>query len=268
MTTSALPVHIGVFDSGLGGLSVLRALRHSLPAAQLSYLADSGHAPYGERDAVFVSERTARAAAFLREQGAQLLVIACNTATAAAVAGLRQAMPDWPIVGLEPGLKPALALTRRGSVGVMATQGTLCSPRFVTLKNRLAAAAPQVRIHLQACVGLARAIEQHSLHSAEVGECIERHAAPLRAAGCDVVVLGCTHYPLVAGRIQAALGQDVQLVDTADAVARRTVALATALPALQQAPGCTLWSTGDPAKLQAAAERWAGVVATAGQAPV
>lgn len=268
MTSIALPVHIGVFDSGLGGLSVLKALRGSLPQARLTYFADSGHAPYGERDAAFIAERTARAARFLRAQGAQLLVIACNTATAAAVAGLRQAMPDWPIVGLEPGIKPALALTRCGDVGVMATQGTLHSARFMLLRDRLAATAPGVRFHLQACVGLAQAIEQHALDGPEIGECIQHHAAPLRAAGCDVVVLGCTHYPLVADRIQAALGDGVQLLDTADAVARRTVALAAALPAQpHESAGCTLWTTGDVSRLQQAAERWIGLQAPAHQAP-
>lgn len=259
MIPTALPVHIGVFDSGLGGLSVLRALRHSLPQARLSYFADSGHAPYGERDAGFVANRSARAARFLQAQGAQMLVIACNTATAAAVASLRQAMPHWPIVGLEPGIKPALGLTRCGHVGVMATQGTLQSPRFVTLRNRMAAAAPGVRFHLQACVGLAQAIEQHALDGPQVGECIDQHAAPLREAGCDVVVLGCTHYPLVAGRIQAALGHGVRLVDTADAVARRTAALAAALPAQSVDAGCMLWTTGDARRLQEAAERWVGI---------
>lgn len=262
--TPALPrVHIGVFDSGLGGLSVLRDLRQAGSQAQLSYLADSGHAPYGERDADFVVERTRRAARFLRERGAQLLVIACNTATAAAVNPLRAELASWPIVGIEPGIKPALALTRNGHIGVMATRGTLHSERFVALQAMLAAEAPDVRFHLQACVGLAQAIEQHPLHSPAVAEVIARHTAPLREAGCDVVVLGCTHYPLVAPQIQAKLAPGVQLVDTSQAVARRTAALAAELPAIAAVQPDALYTTGDPGPLQALAERWAGVRALA-----
>lgn len=260
----ALPcVHIGVFDSGLGGLSVLRALREALPAAQLSYLADSGHAPYGERSAAYVAERTARAAAFLRGRGAQMLVIACNTATAAAVTELRADRPGWPIVGIEPGLKPALAMTRNGCIGVMATRGTLESPRFAALQAALAAEAPGVRFHLQPCVGLARAIELHPLHSPAVDAAIAPHAAALRAAGCDVVVLGCTHYPLVADRIQAQWDAGVPLVDTSAAVARRTAVLAAELPSEGRHGAASLYTTGDPAPLQALALRWAGVSAVA-----
>ena len=263
MTPALPPVHIGVFDSGLGGLSVLRALRQAGGPARLSYLADSGHAPYGERDADFVIERTRRAARFLRERGAQLLVIACNTATAAAVNPLRAELGGWPIVGIEPGIKPALGMTRSGQVGVMATRGTLHSERFAALQTALLAEAPGVRFHLQACVGLAQAIEQHPLHSPAVAEVIARHTAPLREAGCDVVVLGCTHYPLVAPQIQAQLGPQVQLVDTSQAVARRTAALAAELPITETGQPDALYTTGDPAPLQALAERWAGVRALA-----
>lgn len=263
MTPAPPRVHIGVFDSGLGGLSVLKALRQAVPHARLSYLADSGHAPYGERDAEFVTERTRRAARFLRERGAQLLVIACNTATAAAVNPLRAELAGWPIVGIEPGIKPALGLTRNGHVGVMATRGTLHSERFAALQATLMAEAPQLRFHMQACVGLAQAIEQHPLDSAAVAEVIARHTAPLREAGCDVVVLGCTHYPLVAPRIQANLAPGVQLVDTLQAVARRTAALAAEQPPTEAGQPDALYTTGDPARLQTLAERWAGVRALA-----
>ncbi|MEF7614159.1 glutamate racemase [Aquincola sp. MAHUQ-54] len=272
MVPTPRPVRIGVFDSGVGGLSVLHALREAAPAAALLYVADTAHAPYGERSAGFIGERTHRIAAFLRARGAQMLVIACNTATAAAVQALRAGMPDWPVVGIEPGVKPALALTRNGQVGVMATRATLQSDRFRALLQRLAQGAHgPVAFHLQACSGLAQAIEQHPLDSPAVKACVAEHCAPLREAGCDAVVLGCTHYPLVAHHIRAEMGPQVALVDTAQAVARRTLALAQALP--PGAPGTAagsveLWSTGDPSRLEELAQRWMGLRIAAQVAPV
>lgn len=245
---------IGVFDSGVGGLSVLRALRHRLPRARLLYVADSGHAPYGERDAGFVIERSRALTRHLLAQGAELIVIACNTATAAAAATLRDEHPELPFVGVEPGLKPAIALTRNGRIGVMATRGTLASDKF---RQLVAAHAQGVSLHLQACAGLARALEGGDADSAEVRELIALHTAPLRDAGVDTVVLGCTHYPFAAAPIQAALGSEVLLVDTAEAVARRTEALlGAAEPA--EAPGgpVRLWTSGSVADLQRVAARW------------
>lgn len=255
---------VGVFDSGVGGLSVLPALRAALPAARLLYVADSGHAPYGERDEGFIVARSLHIAAFLRAQGARLLVVACNTATAAAVEALRQAHGDIPLVGIEPGLKPAVALTRNGRVGVMATTGTLSSRKFQRL---LQAQPPQVRFTLQPCPGLALAIEEGDLHSAALRAVVQRHCAPLREAGCDVVVLGCTHYPFAAPLIREAL-PGVALVDTAEAVARHTAALAAARlaraadaaspagDAVGARPPLQLWSSGDPAQLGAFVRRW------------
>jgi glutamate racemase len=245
---------IGVFDSGVGGLSVLPSLRAALPGARLLYVADSGHAPYGERSEEFIVQRSWHIAGFLRAQGAQLLVVACNTATAAAVEALRQAHGDIPLVGIEPGLKPAVALTRNGRVGVMATTGTLSSRKF----QRLLQAQPaQVSFHLQPCPGLALAIERGDLGSAELQAVVQRYAAPLREAGCDVVVLGCTHYPFAAPLIREAL-PGVTLVDTAEAVARQTARLAAQLPGAAEAglPPLQLWSSGDPAQLSAFTRRW------------
>lgn len=248
---------LGVFDSGVGGLSVLRALRATLPSARLLYLADSGHAPYGERGEAFVIERSLRAGAFLREQGAQLMVVACNTATAAAVRALRDTHAGWPVVGIEPGIKPAVALTRSGQVGVMATQGTLGSAKF---RELVQAHGGSATLHLQACTGLAQAIERGD--EPAIQALVTRHTAPLRAAGCDVVVLGCTHYPFAQPLIAAAMGP-VLLVDTADAVARHTAALAAGLPAQPHAGTVGLWSSGDPAALEAFAARWLGLRLTA-----
>lgn len=251
---------LGVFDSGLGGLSVLRALRRALPGASLLYAADSGHAPYGERDAAHVQARSARLAEHLRGQGAELLVIACNTATAVAAAALRDAHPGWPIVGVEPGLKPALAATRNGRVGVMATQATLASPKFARLVDATRAAVPAGGLlQLQACPGLAAAIEAGEPDAPAVQAEADRHAAPLRAAGVDTVVLGCTHYPFAAAALQAALGPGVVLVDTAEAVAREAARRCAALvpaPTAADAGGLRFWTSGDPAGLARFLARW------------
>jgi glutamate racemase len=261
MTTTAPPVppRIGVFDSGLGGLSVLRSIRQQLPAAQLLYVADSGHAPYGERGDDYVCARSLVIADFLYRQGAQLLVIACNTATAAAAIALRARYPEGRIVGVEPGLKPAAALSRNGRVGVMATNGTLRSERFRLLAQ---AHAAHLDLRLQACTGLAAAIEAGEIDSPAVRERVNTHCAELRAQDVDTVVLGCTHYPFVAHHIQAAMGDTVRLIDTSNAVARRTVSLVGASGTASTereattAPLAQLWTTGDVGTLQGFVQRW------------
>lgn len=245
---------IGVFDSGVGGLSVLRALRRTLPTAQLLYVADSGFAPYGERDESFVIERSRHIAGFLRAQGAQVLVIACNTATAAAIHLLRADDPQWPVVGVEPGVKPAVAASRNGRIGVMATRGTLASEKFRRLIETHGANATIVP---QPCAGLARAIEGGDLDAPQLLALVETYCAPLREANVDTVVLGCTHYPFVARHIQAALGLKVQLIDTAEAVARRTQSLCAQLaPMTLATPATVLWSSGDVESLARIAGRW------------
>ena len=254
------PVRVGVFDSGVGGLSVLRALRQHLPGAHLIYVADSAYAPYGERSQAEVVDRTEKISTFLRSQGAQVLVIACNTATAAAVHHLRQAHPDWPIVGVEPGLKPAVRLTRNGRIGVMATTGTLRSEKFQRL---MAQHGHEVFVHLQACPGLAHAIEGGDLQSPELQTLIDRYSSALREQNVDTVVLGCTHYPFVRAQLQSALGPNVQIVDTAEPVARQTVRLVDALhaagrlePAEPRPAPTELWTTGDLNTLRSIAKFW------------
>lgn len=252
---STAACRIGVFDSGVGGLSVLRALRRDLPRAEFHYVADSAHAPYGERSEAYVIERSRALARFLIAQGAQLLVVACNTATAAAVAALRSDEPGRPIVGVEPGIKPAVARTRNGRIGVMATRGTLASDKF---RRLMETHGTGTQVHLQACPGLAHAIEGGRLDDPALRARVEEHCAPLRALGVDTVVLGCTHYPFAAGLIQQALGPEVVLIDTADAVSRRVRDLAQSLgspPDLQ--PGAVhLWSSGPPDALSRIASLW------------
>jgi glutamate racemase len=258
-TPVARTARIGVFDSGVGGLSVLRALHAHLPAAQMHYVADSGHAPYGERSDRHVLTRSRRIAEHLFGQGSQVLVIACNTATAVAAATLRDAWPGHPIVGVEPGLKPALALTRNGRIGVMATTATLRSAKFRQLLDTHARGR---EVLLQPCPGLAAAIERGQLDHPRLLALIDRFTRPLREAGVDTVVLGCTHYPFVRERIQSALGSGVAVVDTADAVARHTVTRLVGLSPSQpgaipiQPARVVLQTSGDVALLQRIAERW------------
>ena len=223
---------IGVFDSGIGGLSVLRRLLHALPHERFVYFADSAHAPYGERGDAYVTARSRAVCAQLRREYAiKTLVIACNTATAAAIEPLRAEHADLPIVGIEPALKPAAAASATGCVGVLATRATLGSEKFAQL---LAGQRGRARFFLHACDGLADAIEHaQDVDDEHVRRLLEMHLNALRdvcalghAAGqIDTLVLGCTHYPLVTAMWQAAIGDAATLLDPAHAVARRTAAV-------------------------------------------
>ena len=257
---ATVPVRVGVFDSGVGGLSVLRALREQLPGATLHYVADAGHAPYGERSDEHVVTRSRRVTSYLIDGGAQFIVIACNTATAVAGHVLREAWPQTPIVGVEPGIKPALLATRNGRIGVMATRATLGSEKFKYLALALATGEA---LHLRACDGLAATIESGQFDHPDVLALVETHCAPLRERGVDTVVLGCTHYTFVRQQIQAAMGTAVQIVDTAEAVARhaantvrKTRPDADHTPG--QAPHLTLQTTGDAALFRRFVNTWLG----------
>ncbi len=248
LDASTPPPTLGVFDSGLGGLTVLQALRARMPDVALHYVADTAHAPYGERSSDYIRERSLRVAEHLRAAGARMVVVACNTATAHAVNAMRERWPDWPVVGIEPGVKPAVAATRNRRIGVMATSATIASRRYEAL---VAAHAGDVSLVSQPCPGLVSLIEQGDLDNPELGALIDRYCEPLKAAGVDTVLLGCTHYPLVQTRIQAALGDGVRLLNIEDAVARQAQRLweTLKLPAQPDAP-LVLQSTGDPAPLQ------------------
>lgn len=253
-----------MFDSGIGGLSVLRALRAHWPQAELHYVADSAHAPYGERDDMFIAERALRIGAHLRRAGADAIVVACNTATAVAVTPLRHALDPCPVVGVEPGLKPALAASRNGRVAVLATAATLRSRKFRALAEQVGAGAA---LHLQACDGLASAIEQGDLDSPRLHELVERHCAPVRAFGTDTAVLGCTHYPFARDLIAAAL-PGIQIVDTSDAVARRVVQVCRPARDTNDGPGAVhLEATGDPSALARVAAAWLPFAADVSRQP-
>jgi glutamate racemase len=208
---------IGVFDSGVGGLSVLHHIRQLLPQERLIYVADSGHVPYGDKSPAYIEKRSLALTRFLVSQGADAIVIACNTATAAAVTSLRSQF-DIPIVGMEPAVKPAVAATRSGVVGVLATIGTLESARFAALLEKYAG---EVEIVTQGCPGLVEQVELGELHSARTRELVGRYTAPLIARGADTLILGCTHYPFLATLIREMVGDGITLVDTGAAVARQ-----------------------------------------------
>jgi glutamate racemase len=208
---------IGVFDSGVGGLSVLHHIRQTLPHERLIYVADSAHVPYGDKPAPYIEARSIALTRFLIEQGADAIVIACNTATAAAAHTLRAKFNHVPIIGMEPAVKPAVAATQRGVVGVLATVGTLESARFAALLEKYAG---HVKIVTQGCPGLVEMVERGDLHSPAAHQLIERYTAPLLAQGADTLILGCTHYPFLAPLIREVVGTDITLVDTGAAVAR------------------------------------------------
>jgi glutamate racemase len=226
MTPDALPDSpaspngpVGVFDSGIGGLSVLRHLRLELPAERFLYFADQAHIPYGPRPAEEVLAFTAAITRFMLARDAKLSVMACNTATTAALDSLRQLFPDVPFVGMEPAVKPAAAQTGSGVVGVLATPGTLNSHRYASLMARFAA---DVRVYEDPCVGLVPLIEAGALRADETRDLLQRAVAPMLAAGADTLVLGCTHYPFVQPLLREIVGEGVTIIDPAPAVARQT----------------------------------------------
>jgi glutamate racemase len=257
---------IGVFDSGVGGLSVLKALGAELPLENFIYIADSAHAPHGERDDAYVIARSRAITVYLVSQNIKALVIACNTATAAAVDLLRAEHPTLPIIGVEPALKPAVTLSKTGHIAVMATRSTLGSAKFQAL---MAAHRGLAHFTVVPCDGLADAIER----SAETGDATETIAA-CRRITChtgpfgtqeghiDTLVLGCTHYPFAAAHLRRLVGPDVQLVDNGEAVARQTrrqldkAGALLASPALAVMGNISLFSTGQTQPLQAAARHW------------
>ena len=239
---------IGVFDSGVGGLSVLREIRQLLPNESLLYVADSGHVPYGEKSPEYIRERCVRITEHLLAQGAKALVLACNTATAAAAADLRERYPQLPIVGMEPAVKPAAAATRSGVVGVLATTGTLKSARFAALLDRFAG---DVRVVTQPCPGLVECIEAGELQAAATRELLQRYVTPLLDEGCDTLILGCTHYPFLRPLLTTLLPPAVTLIDTGAAVARQLqrLLLQHDLAATEAAQPNRYWSSGDTAQL-------------------
>lgn len=215
--TDASSQPIGVFDSGVGGISVLRHIRALLPHEDLLYFADSRYAPYGNKSQEFIRERSFYLADFLIEKGAKALVVACNTATAAAINALRERY-SIPIIGMEPAVKPAAAATKTGVIGVLATVGTLKSAQFAALLENY---GQGVKVVTEGCPGLVECIERGELESPEARKLLEGYLKPLLNADADTIVLGCTHYPFVRPLIEGIVGPKIALIDTGAAVARQ-----------------------------------------------
>lgn len=207
---------VGVFDSGVGGLSVLAEIRRQLPAESIVYVADSGFAPYGTRSHDYVESRSSAIADFLTECGVKAIVVACNTATAVIAATLRARL-SLPVVAIEPPVKPAAATSRSGVIGVLATQGTLASERFDEL---VAAHAGDCRVVREACPDLVELVERGIVAGPEADAAVGRHVGVLVAAGADRLALGCTHFHFLRDAIERAAGPGVGVIDPAAAVAR------------------------------------------------
>ena len=206
---------IGVFDSGVGGLSVLRAIRAALPAENLVYVADSGHAPYGDKSEAHIIERTLAVGNWLAVSGVKAITVACNTATVVAIRHLRE-QTHMPVVAIEPAIKPAANTTRTGVVGVLATTQTLQSESVARLCLEHGEGK---RILLQACPGWVEAVEEADLHSPQTEALLRQFVVHLMDQGVDTLVLGCTHYPFLRNTLQRIVGDDVVLIDPAVAVA-------------------------------------------------
>lgn len=260
---------IGIFDSGIGGLSVLKALQAELPHENFIYVADSGHAPYGERDETYVVARSLVIAEYLVSQNIKALVVACNTATAAAIGYLRTKHPQLPIIGVEPALKPAMALSKTGRIGVLATRRTVESFKFQTLLAFLTDQSDAVEFVIQPCDGLASAIERYADYG-DATNIIAICTQYTRLMGTfgkengeiDTLVLGCTHYPFVNAYLRDLMGPEVQFVESGEAVARQVRRLVSATlldncgATLAHLGQVNLFATGQLGTLQAAATRW------------
>lgn len=207
---------IGVMDSGIGGLSVLREIRQLLPAESLLYVADSAHLPYGDKTPTFVRQRVTAIAESLTAMGAKALVVACNTATAAAVESLRERFA-LPVIGMEPGVKPAVLSSKRRVVGILATEGMVRSNRMRELVARF---AHEVEVVIQPCPGLVEQVERHALHTPETARLLQGYLAPILARQADTLVLGCTHYPFLQPLIEQLVGPSLTVINTGEAVAR------------------------------------------------
>jgi glutamate racemase len=240
---------IGIFDSGVGGLSVLAALRKLLPNENVIYLADQAHVPYGSRSLAQVRAFSEGITRYFLTQDTKLIVVACNTASAAALHHLRQAFPGIPFVGMEPAVKPAAESTRSGVVGVLATPATFQGELYASVIERFAAG---VRVLQDTCPGLVMEIDAGSLDTPKVHSILEAALKPMLAEGIDTVVLGCTHFPFVIPMIEDIVGPEVRVIDPSPAIARQVERLLVAnnLRSDDPNPGQVRnLTTGDPAQL-------------------
>ncbi|MGD2077934.1 MAG: glutamate racemase [Chloroflexota bacterium] len=254
---------IGILDSGVGGLSVLRHIRALLPGEELLYVADQAHVPYGSRSAAEIRLLSQGITGFLLDQGAKSIVVACNTASAAALDTLRQAFPEVPIVGMEPAVKPGASQTRQGRIGILATAGTFGSRRYADL---LARYAQGVVAYEDPCTGLVGEIEAGRAEGPESERILRQALTPMLDAGVDTFILGCTHYPFALPLIRRLVGPEATIIDPAPAVARQVerVLKHHRLLAVRSQPGqTTLYTSADARRLATIASRLLGQTVTA-----
>jgi glutamate racemase len=247
-------VTIGVFDSGVGGLSILDEALQQLPHHNYIYFADSANAPYGDKPPQWIAERSLQICRYLMEQDCSAIVVACNTATAEAIATIRSTL-DIPIIGVEPGIKPAAMQSQNGVVGVLATETTLNSDKF----NALLATLPEhCQFIKQAGAGLVPLIEAGLIETPEMQALLRSHLKPILDQGADTLVLGCTHYPFLKKMIRAVVGDSMTLIDTSDAVVRqllRQIHQQGLIVSSKHSPKLSLLSTANADTLEAMAER-------------
>jgi glutamate racemase len=249
---------IGIFDSGVGGLSVLRAIRQQLPTEPVVFLADQVHVPYGSRSLEEVCDFSEAITRYLLSRGAKLIVVACNTASAAALRHLREVFPEFPFVGMEPAVKPAAESTQSGVVGVLATPATFQGALYASVVERF---ANGVTLLQHTCPGLVAQIEAGEVETQKTRAILEEALLPMLDKGIDTVVLGCTHYPFVIPLIEAIVGPGVRVIDPAPAVARQAGRLLEAHglghPA-EERGSLDILTTGDPQRLQGLLPRLLG----------
>ena len=256
---------IGVFDSGVGGLSVLKAIHAELPEAGVIYVADQGHVPYGPRPMEQVREFSEGITRFLIAKGVKIVVVACNTASAAALKELRRVFPTIPFVGMEPAVKPAAEQTKSGVVGVLATPATFQGALYASVVERFASG---VTVLQHTCPGLVGQIERGELDSPKTRGILEDALAPMLAKGIDTVVLGCTHYPFVIPLIEQICGNQVRVIDPAPAVARQTrrvLELNGLIPAVTQQGGTQFYTSGPAESFESIFKKLMGKIGDAQQ---
>lgn len=241
---------IGVFDSGVGGLSILKEIRRILPGEDLLYLADSAHCPYGTKPVPEIRARSLEVAAFLVESGVKAVVVACNSASVAGLDQVREAYPQIPIVGVEPALKPAHNQTRNGRIGVLATSLTLKGDRFSLLVEKYGA---DVQVFTQPAPGLVELVENGELDTPEAEKLLRQYLTPLLKEQVDTLVLGCTHYPFLRETIEKICGPSVTVIDTGLAVAKQTLRVLEQNRILNPKTSGgkeAFYTSGDPAAVQ------------------
>lgn len=238
---------IGVFDSGIGGLSVLKELLKLLPDEHYAYYADSAHCPYGEKSREYIIDRARWITSFLLDKGADIIVVACNTATAAAIKTLRKEWPEIPFVGIEPAVKPAALASRSGVIGVLATAGTLKGGNYLDLREKYSDTVTVVE-HVGS--GFVELVERDCLSGPEAEETVRRAVEPLLEAGADNLVLGCTHYPFLTQSISRIAGPSVHIINPAPAVAAQVERLYRPTDKSSERK-IDLYTSSDPEVLQA-----------------